>query len=135
MKDDPIANSLGMVPLDGDFIPGNQNSEKTKPLIPTQVSDDFDHARANLYDVISQGHDSLNDLIEIAKQSQNPRAFEVVSTLMNSIVAANEKLLDIQKKKKELETEKSSGAKTINNTLVVTTAELQRMLKNNDSGE
>lgn len=133
MINDPIADSLGMVPLEGSLVDKDEDiSAKNKPLIPTQVSDDFDHARANLYDVISQGQESLNDLVELAKQSQNPRAFEVVSTMINSLVVANEKLLDLQKKKKDLDGEKG-GAKTVNNTLVVTTAELQRLLKKNDN--
>lgn len=126
MINDPIAESMNMLPLEA--IPVEEEPKK----LPTQVGDDFENARSNLYDVISQGQDSLNDLVEIAKQSQNPRAFEVVSTMINSLVVANEKLLDLQKKKKELEGEKSGGKTTVNNTLVVTTAELQRLMKANN---
>ena len=129
MINDPIADSMNMAPLVVEPI-----EEASKPLVPTQISDDFEQARGNLYSIIAQGGESLEDLIELAKQSQNPRAYEVVSTMINSLVVANEKLLDLQKKKKDLEVDKG-GPKTINNTLVVTTAELQKMLKQNDQSQ
>jgi hypothetical protein len=129
MINDPIADSMNMAPLVTEPV-----EEAPKPLVPTQISDDFEQARGNLYSIIAQGGESLEDLIELAKQSQNPRAYEVVSTMINSLVVANEKLLDLQKKKKDLEVDKG-GPKTINNTLVVTTAELQKMLKQNDQSQ
>ncbi len=129
MINDPIANSMNMAPLVVE-----PKEEVPKPIVPSQISDDFEEARRNLHSIISQGGESLEDLIELAKQSQNPRAYEVVSTMINSLVVANEKLLDLQKKKKDLEVEKG-GPKTINNTLVVTTAELQKMLKQNDQSQ
>jgi hypothetical protein len=129
MINDPIADSMNMAPLVTEPA-----EEAPKSLAPTQISDDFEQARGNLYSIIAQGGESLEDLIELAKQSQNPRAYEVVSTMINSLVVANEKLLDLQKKKKDLEVDKS-GPKTINNTLVVTTAELQKMLKQNDQSQ
>lgn len=94
----------------------------------TQGKQDFDYARENLYDVISKGQEALFDMLDVAKQSQHPRAYEVLSTLINTLVSANKDLLELQKKKKDLfKTEETP--QTINNNLFVgSTAELQKLI-------
>lgn len=95
----------------------------------TTTEEDFDYARNNLKDVIDRGNDALEQLIDIADQSQHPRAYEVISTLMNTLVSANKDLLDLSKKKKDImTTDKKEGPQTINNNLILTTAELQKMI-------
>lgn len=92
------------------------------------VQDDFDFARANLINTISKGQEALDGILDVAQMSQHPRSFEVVATLINSLTAANKDLLELSKKKKDLDGE--SGAKTINNNLFVgSTAELQKLIK------
>ena len=100
------------------------------PYVPqTTVEEDSDYARANLKDVIEHGQDALETLIDIADQSQHPRAYEVISTLINTIAAANKDLMEIAKKKKELTSEdKKDGPQTINNNLILTTADLQKLI-------
>ena len=99
-----------------------------------QVHGDFDFARENLMDVISKGQEALFDLMDVAKQSQHPRAYEVLSTLMNTMVGASKDLLDLQaKKKKLLENEPDASPQQVTNNLFVgSTAELQKYLKSRD---
>lgn len=95
-----------------------------------QVENDFEYARENLMDVIGKGQEALFDMMDVARQSQHPRAYEVLSTLINTLVGANKDLLDLQtKKKKLLETDPEATAQQVTNNLFVgSTAELQKML-------
>ncbi len=94
------------------------------------IQNDFDYARENLMDVIGKGQEALFDLMDVARQSQHPRAYEVLSTMMNTLVGANKDLLDLQaKKKKLLEAEPDANNQQVTNNLFVgSTAELQKML-------
>lgn len=94
------------------------------------VQDDFDYARENLMDVIGKGQEALFDLMDVARQSQHPRAYEVLSTLMNTMVGASKDLLELQaKKKKLLEADPEANNQQVTNNLFVgSTAELQKML-------
>ncbi len=107
------------------FLPMVQD----KPQDST-VQDDFDYARENLMDVIGKGQEALFDLMDVARQSQHPRAYEVLSTLMNTMVGASKDLLELQaKKKKLLEAEPTANNQQVTNNLFVgSTAELQKML-------
>ena len=104
--------------------------EKIKP--PTNGHDedtDFQYARENLYNLIERGQDGLEELLEIAKQSEHPRAFEVVGQMIDKLTTTNKELLNLHKTKKDITSE--SGPKTVSNNLFVgSTAELQKLLKN-----
>ena len=67
-----------------------------------QVEADFDYARENMMEVINKGQEALFDLMDVARQSQHPRAYEVLATMMNTMVGASKDLLDLQAKKKKL---------------------------------
>jgi hypothetical protein len=96
----------------------------------TEASDDFTYARDNLYDVINKGQDALEEMLEVAKQSQHPRAYEVFATLMNTMLAANKDLVEMQKKKKEffVKEEEKMAQSVTNNLFVGSTAELQKCI-------
>jgi len=96
----------------------------------TEASDDFTYARDNLYDVINKGQDALEEMLEVAKQSQHPRAYEVFATLMNTMLAANKDLVEMQKKKKEffVKEEEKMAQSVTNNLFVGSTAELQKFI-------
>jgi hypothetical protein len=132
-----INKSLGLRDISDidtiDMVPAVPVKNEVKPYVPqTTVEEDYDYARANLKDIIDQGKDALETLIDIADQSQHPRAYEVVANIINTLASANKDLLDIAKKKKELSApEKSDGPSTVNNNLILTTADLQKMLLNN----
>jgi hypothetical protein len=88
-----------------------------------------------MYDTIKNTSDAVEEMLGIAKQSQHPRAFEVVATLLNTQREASKDLLDLHKKKKELKHEDKDGPETINNNLFVgSTADLLKMIRNKDVG-
>lgn len=100
--------------------------------ISTQTEADFDFARENLMDVINKGQEALFDLMDVARQSQHPRAYEVLSTMMNTMIGASKDLLDLQAKKKKLleQNPDASAQQVTNNLFVGSTAELQKMIEN-----
>ena len=104
--------------------------ENKKVEVPDEIDNDYKYARENLYGVIEKGTDALDTLIDLAKASEHPRAFEVVSQLTKTLVDANKDLLDIQKKVKDLkkEDEKEQPQQVTNALFVGSTAELQKMI-------
>lgn len=111
----------------GGNLPAVVEQKKT-----TQADADFEFARENLMDVINKGQEALFDLMDVARQSQHPRAYEVLSTMMNTMVGASKDLLDLQaKKKKILEEDPSASPQQVTNNLFVgSTADLQKMISN-----
>lgn len=134
MSDDIIRRALGM----GDEEPQPENA-----LVPIEgvvvpeddkVELDFEYVRENLQELIAQGQDAVQELIMIAKQSQHPRAFEVIATLLKATADMNNDLLAVHKKKNDLRPTQASHSKgvgvTNNNVFVGSTAELQTMIEN-----
>ena len=103
--------------------------EHVTPVVNGHDEDtDFQYARENLYNLIERGNDGLEELLEIAKQSEHPRAFEVVGQLIDKLTTTNKELLNLHKTKKDISSEK--GPTNVTNALFVgSTAELQKMLK------
>lgn len=103
------------------------------------AKNDFEAARANLYEVIQTGQEAIDKLSEIASQSQHPRAFEVLAKLMDTMVNTNKELLALQIKIREInasDAPMNEKAQTINNNLFVgSTAELQKVLKEMKTNE
>ena len=109
--------------------------EKVKPPINGRDEDtDFQYARENLYNLIERGQDGLEELIEIAKQSEHPRAFEVVGQMIDKLTTTNKELLNLHKTKKDIQTEKGGPTNVTNALFVGSTAELQKMLKGKKDG-
>ena len=105
---------------------------KAERVVPAVTDDDsetdFQYARENLYNLIERGTDGLDELLEIAKQSEHPRAFEVVGQLIGKLTETNKELMGLHKTKKDLSTEK--GPTNVTNALFVgSTSDLQKMLK------
>ena len=111
-------------------------TEKVKPLVNGQEDEtDFQYARENLYNLIERGQDGLEELLEIAKQSQHPRAFEVVGQMSDKLANTNKELLNLHKTKKDIQAEKTSGPTNVTNALFVgSTSELQKLLKGKTDG-
>ena len=111
-------------------------TEKVKPLVNGQEDEtDFQYARENLYNLIERGQDGLEELLEIAKQSQHPRAFEVVGQMIDKLANINKELLNLHKTKKDIQAEKTSGPTNVTNALFVgSTSELQKLLKGKTDG-
>tara|TARA_Y100000356_G_C11112014_1_gene210130 strand:+ start:35 stop:448 length:414 start_codon:yes stop_codon:yes gene_type:complete len=111
---------------------------KVERVVPTITDDDsetdFQYARENLYNLIERGTDGLEELLEIAKQSEHPRAFEVVQQTIGQLTTTNKELLNLHKTKKDMRTEKGGPTSVNNNLFVGSTAELQKMLKGKKDG-
>ena len=91
---------------------------------------DYNYARENYYNLIERNQDAIEEMLEIAKQSEHPRAFEVVGQLIKSGLDANKELMGLHKTKKELSIEKGGHTTTVNNAVFVgATADLQKLLK------
>ena len=89
---------------------------------------DFKYTRENLYNLLERGQDAVEELLEIAKQSEHPRAFEVVGQLIGKLTETNKELMGLHKTKKDLSTER--GPTNVTNALFVgSTSDLQKMLK------
>ena len=97
----------------------------------TDIEKDYEYTRGNLYSIIEKGQEAINGILELAQDSEIPRAYEVAGQLIKSVSDATDKLMDLQKKLKDVEEEKASkGPNTVNNSLFVgSTAELAKMLK------
>lgn len=129
-EEDPIGKALGLDPI-----------EKTTDVVSKMIAEahddsakqDFEFARANIHNMIENGQEAMSKLAQIADSSQHPRAFEVLAKLMDTMLNANQKLLDLQTQIREIDAVDSptnEHAKTINNNLFVgSTAELQKVLK------
>ena len=106
---------------------------KAERVVPAATADDsdqdFQYARENLYNLIERGQDGLDELLEIAKASQHPRAFEVVGQLVDKLTTTNKELLNLHKSKKDIKTEKGGPTSVNNNLFVGSTADLQKFLK------
>ena len=128
MKNNVTDNLNDVFEVETDLV--EVEKEKTSVSVPQDVDNDYKYARENLYGVIEKGTEALDTLIDLAKASEHPRAFEVVSQLTKTLVDANKDLLDIQKKVKDLkkEDEKEQPQQVTNALFVGSTAELQKMI-------
>ena len=101
---------------------------------------DYEYSRAQLYNLVEKGQEAINGILDVCQDSQHPRAYEVAGQLIKSVGDVTDKLLDLQKKMKDIEKPQKSGPNTVNNALFVgSTSELQKILKkgilNNDAEE
>ena len=105
------------------------------------VSKDYDYTRGNLYSLIEKGQEAINGIMEVAGETASPRAYEVAGQLIKSVADSTDKLMDLQKKVKEIDEDNPKTQNTVtNNALFVgSTSELSKMLKdgllNNNNSE
>ena len=97
----------------------------------TDIRNDYEYTRGNLYSIIEKGQEAINGILELAQESDMPRAYEVAGQLVKSVSDATDKLMDLQKKLKDVEEETvQKGPSTVYNSLFVgSTADLAKMLK------
>ena len=97
---------------------------------------DYEYTRAELYSLIDQGQEAVRGALEVAQESGHPRAYEVATNAMKQVADMTDKLMDLQKKVKDLDEEKKGPSKVTNNAMFVgSTAELQKMLKQMNGGK
>jgi hypothetical protein len=110
--------------------------EKKIEKVSSQMDDikkDYEYTRGNLYSIIEKGQEAINGILELAQESEMPRAYEVAGQLIKNVADATDKLLTLQQKLKDVNEDKvEKGPTTVNNALFVgSTAELQKLLKQN----
>jgi hypothetical protein len=95
------------------------------------IKKDYQYTRANLYSLIEKGQEAINGIMELAGEGGSPRAYEVAGQLIKSVADTTDKLIDLQKKLKDIEdqTVKTTNNVTNNAVFVGSTSELQKMLK------
>lgn len=127
--EDKIGDSLGLTPLP-EF-----KQEVVVIDNKRQIDDDYEYARGNMINAIEKGQEALNGILEVAGMSQHPRAYEVAAALVKTTVDASKDLMELAKRKKDLDKPVDGGPagpnKVTNNMFVGTTAELLKMLKQN----
>tara|TARA_X000000368_G_C22896734_1_gene652193 strand:- start:210 stop:650 length:441 start_codon:yes stop_codon:yes gene_type:complete len=98
---------------------------------PEDIKKDYDYTRANLYSLIEKGQETLNGIMELASEGGSPRAYEVAGQLIKSVADTTDKLMDLQKKIKEVDEESTSKTSSVTNNAVFigSTSDLSKMLK------
>ena len=94
------------------------------------INNDYEYTRGQLYNLIEKGQEAINGILDVAQNSDHPRAYEVAGNLIKNVADISDKLVDLQKKMKESDQEKKGPTSVTNNAMFVgSTAELQKMLK------
>ena len=123
--------------VEGEILPEEKPEiEKIKPKASSHedVRKDYEYTRGNLYSIIEKGQEAINGILELAQETEQPRAYEVAGQLIKSVSDATDKLMELQKKLKDVEEETvQKGPTNVTNALFVgSTADLQKMLKKAD---
>jgi hypothetical protein len=122
-EEDPIGKSLNLQPI-------NEIKNQITSAINAD-SDDVNHARTNIRDLIYRGASSLEDLLDVARASEHPRAYEVAAGFIKTLVDANKELAELKFKEDKISSEsKTVDNRSINNFFVGSTTELLKMMKN-----
>ena len=119
--------------IENDIVETDKRSSEIEVISekPNEIQKDYEYTRANLYSLIEKGQETLNGIMELAGESASPRAYEVAGQIIKSVADTTDKLLDLQKKVKEVDEESIKKPNTVtNNALFVgSTSELSKMLK------
>jgi hypothetical protein len=126
--------------VSSDIEEGIKKVPSSEDLLVSELSDikkDYEYARGNLYSLIEKGQQAVNGILELAQESEMPRAYEVAGQLIKNVSDATDKLMDLQKKLKDVEEQKiSKGPTNVTNALFVgSTAELAKLLKSKNLEE
>ena len=119
--------------VETNIVPAEVSEVKKKEVKSNDdhIQKDYEYTRGNLYSIIEKGQEAINGILELAQESEMPRAYEVAGQLIKNVADATDKLMDLQKKLKDVnEEEKAKGPSTVNNALFVgSTSELSKLLK------
>ena len=123
--------------VDGEIVPVTPVESETiiekiekVSLTVDDIKKDYDYTRGNLYSLIEKGQEAINGILELAQETEMPRAYEVAGQLIKNVGDIADKLMDLQKKVKDIEEDSPKGPTTVNNALFVgSTAELAKLLK------
>lgn len=134
MSNDPIGDALEITTSDGcdEVTPVSRDVEvvKNSREEKTDLKRDYEYTRGQLYSLIEKGQEAIDGIMEISQETGSARAYEVTGQIIKSVADATDKLLDLQKKLRDIEEPKEKGPNNVTNALFVgSTAELQKLLK------
>ena len=138
---DSLNDTFNTNPVDETSIVKEEKRKNQIQKLTDDVSKDYDYTRGNLYSLIEKGQEAINGIMEVAGETASPRAYEVAGQLIKSVADSTDKLMDLQKKVKEIDEDNPKTQNTVtNNALFVgSTSELSKMLKdgilNNNNSE
>ena len=119
----------------GEEIVPKEETPVKKVETQDQVQDDYEYARGNLYALVDKGQEAVNGALDLAMSSDHPRAYEVAGQLIKHVGDVADKLLALQKDKKAVKEESAKKVVTNNSLFVGSTADLQKMLKEQGLGK
>ena len=101
-------------------------------ILQDDLMKDYDVSRKALQDIVKKGNNAIDDILEIARESEHPRAFEVAATMIKNVAEVNEKLINLQKQMKDITGTKNQGQLNVGKAAIFvgSTAELSKMIKN-----
>ncbi len=106
-----------------------------RPLESVDIDSDYKYSRENFYNLIERGQDAIDGILDLAKEGEHPRAYEVAGQLIKNVAEVTDKLADLQEKMKKLKELPEHGPKNVTNALFVgSTKELQQLLKDKSDG-
>ena len=138
---DSLNDTFNTDAVEVDAIAKEETRKNQIQKLTDDVSKDYDYTRGNLYSLIEKGQEAINGIMEVAGETASPRAYEVAGQLIKSVADSTDKLMDLQKKVKEIDEDnpKTQNTVTYNALFVGSTSELSKMLKdgllNNNNSE
>ena len=131
---DIIDEALGAVELAKVETP--ERKVIPRPQENDDIENDYKYQRENFYNLVERGTDAIDGILEIAKESEHPRTYEVAGNLIKQVAEVTEKLGELQEKMKRLKEVPNNAPKSVTNALYVgSTAELQKLLKGKKNGQ
>ena len=129
-----IDKSLGVIPWDADENTEPKKSEVSHYTVEStsedDIENDYKYQRENFYNLVEKGSTAIDGILELAKEGEHPRAYEVAGNLIKQVAEVTEKLGDLQEKMRKLKEVPNNAPKNVTNALFVgSTKELQTMLK------
>ena len=133
-QSDILDNVLGITDVvenaTKDVTPPKEIVVPETKLNDEDIDNDYKYQRENFYNLIERGQDAITGILDLARESETPRSYEVAGNLIKQVAEVNEKLVDLQMKMQKLKEVPSNAPKNVTNALFVgSTAELQKMLK------
>ena len=134
--DDTLSEVFNTTPQQKQFEVIDNTTGEIVKTPEGKIEQDYDTTRDNLRELLLTGQNALNHALEVAKQSEHPRAFEVVGNLMKQLADVNQQLMDLHQQKAKLDAPKKGADKVTNNAIFVgSTAELSKMIGKMTKGE
>ena len=128
MKQDTVDKLNKVLNISGELVKKEKNQSPDVEVNTKDLTTEYEFSQEQYHTLLDKGNDALDELLAVAKESENPRAFEVVTQLLSGLTNTTKELLQLQKTKKEIEKE-TKDPSTVNNSLFIgSTAELQELL-------